>query len=292
MDYHRERFADYSLLVRSDDGTLTALLPANAKDDLLISHGGLTYGGFLTDEKMKLPVMLEVFEAAFAFLKEQSFRRVIYKCIPHIYHRGAAEEDAYALFLSEAHLRRRGPLTVVDLSQPFPIQERRIRGARKARKNGVIIRPSDDFDAYWTILSERLLEAYGTTPVHSLPEIQLLRARFPDNIKLFAAYHQDAMVAGVVIYETEHVAHAQYIAANSQSRDLGALDLVFEELLVNRYRDKKYFDFGTSDEEGGRRLNKGLVDQKEGYGARVVAHDHYDIDLSGWTPGQLAGAMA
>jgi hypothetical protein len=292
MDYHRDRFADHSLMVLDDGGAITALLPANAKDNVVASHGGLTYGGFVTDDKMKLPRMLDVFETSLAYLKEQMFQRVVYKCIPHIYHRAPAEEDSYALFLCRASLIRRGALTVVDCSHPLALQERRRRGARKARNSGVTVTRSDRFEEYWPILVERLREAHGVDPVHSLAEIQRLHSRFPDNIKLFAAYHDNAMVAGVIIYETDRVAHAQYIVSNHRSRDLGALDLVFEELLLNYYRDKPYFDFGTSDELDGRRLNQGLIDQKEGCGARVVAHDHYEIDLTTWTPGQLMASLA
>jgi hypothetical protein len=291
MDYHRDRFTDHSLIVRDDNGAIVTLLPANAVGEVLSSHSGLTYGGFVTDDEMKLPKMLEVFEMTLSLLKQQGFRRVIYKSIPHIYHRAAAEEDAYALFLSDAQLLRRGALTVVSRDRLLPVQERRRRGARKAPKNGVVVRRSEELAAYWQILEERLLEAYGTSPVHSLAEMQLLQSRFPENIKLFAAYQEKDMLAGVLIYESENVAHTQYIAANQQSRDLGALDLVFEELLANHYRSKEYFDFGTSDEQEGRKLNRGLIDQKEGYGARVVVQDHYDIDLAAWTPGRLTKAL-
>lgn len=292
MDYHRARFEDHSLVVRDDDDGIAALLPANVRDRLLFSHAGLTYGGFITDEQMKLPKMLAVFEAALSFLKDQGFAGISYKCVPHIYHRAPAEEDLYALFLCNAKLGRRGALTVVESVHRLDVQERRRRGARKAQKNGVVVRQSNDFPAYWEILSERLLSTYGTRPAHSIEEIQLLHARFPNHIKLFAAYQEETMLAGVVIYESDNVAHAQYIAANERSRSLGALDLIFEELLNNIYQSKKYFDFGTSDEQEGRRLNGGLIDQKEGYGARVVAHDHYELNLADWAPGQLIEALA
>jgi Acetyltransferase (GNAT) domain len=290
MDYHRDRFEDYSLLLWDED-ILVALLPANADHDVVSSHGGLTYGGFLTDEKIKLPRMLEVFDAALGFLRENSFRRVIYKTIPHIYHRLPAEEDHYALFLCNAQLVRRGVLTVCASAHPLPIQERRRRGARKASQQGLVVKQTENFEAYWDILAERLMEAFGARPAHSLAEIQLLQSRFPDNIKLFCALEGESTLGGVVIYETDEVAHAQYIAANERCRTLGALDLVFTKLLGDHYKSKRYFDFGTSDEADGRVLNRGLIDQKEGYGARAVAHDHYAIDLTDWKAGALLEAM-
>ena len=46
MDYHSDRFIDYSLMVYKNDKVI-ALLPANRVDDTLYSHQGLTYGGLI-----------------------------------------------------------------------------------------------------------------------------------------------------------------------------------------------------------------------------------------------------
>src|SRR5260370_34235078 len=92
MDYHADRFADHSLLVRDDEGDLLAVLPANADGPQLLSHGGLTYGGFVTDVAMKTPLMLGVFEPAVEYLCEHGCTAWLYKPVPHNYHRCPAEE--------------------------------------------------------------------------------------------------------------------------------------------------------------------------------------------------------
>ena len=74
MDYHADRFTDYSLMVYDDD-RLIALLPANRSGETLVSHGGLTYGGFVIDGRMKTPLMLRVFDAALTFCRDQGFDR-------------------------------------------------------------------------------------------------------------------------------------------------------------------------------------------------------------------------
>ena len=43
LEYHSDRFTGHSLLFFRK-GRLVALLPANIKDDVLYSHGGLTFG--------------------------------------------------------------------------------------------------------------------------------------------------------------------------------------------------------------------------------------------------------
>ena len=75
------------------------------------------------------------------------------------------------------------------------------------------------------------------------------------------------------------MARSQYIAASNQGKELGALDLIFQYLLQEIYKSKVYFDLGPSDQQDGYDLNEGLIDQKEGFGARSIAHDHYRMEL-------------
>jgi hypothetical protein len=235
--------------------------------------------------------MLEVFDASCEHFQTAGFSTLVYKTMPFLYHRVPAEEDRYALFLCGARLIRRGVMTVTDARSRPPFQERRRRGAKKAAQNGLVVRQSDDWTGYWDVLTRLLLATYQCAPVHTLEEIQMLRKRFPTNIKLFAALEGDTIVGGAVIHETDRVARAQYIATSERGQALGALDLLFTELLGGEYNEKPYFDFGTSDEEDGRHVNGGLIDQKEGYGARVVAHDHYEMQLDSWKPGDFMRAL-
>jgi hypothetical protein len=302
MDYHADRFRDHSLLVRDPEGRLRAVLPAcvplaagcqwhPGDDRRLVSHGGLTYGGFVSGVDMKVPLMLEVFEAVAAYLTSQGFREWVYKTIPSIYHHGPAEEDRYALFLAGAALSRRDVLAVVDRRVRLPYQERRARAVNRARKAGLTCGEDDDLAGFWEVVTANLRERHGAAPVHSLAEIELLRGRFPANIRLFTCRGGDRLLAGVLIYECPTVAHTQYIASTEEGRRAAALDLLFDDLLGRHYTDRPYFDFGISNESDGRKLNRGLIDQKEGFGARAVAHDQYTLALAGWRPGRLLEAM-
>ena len=51
MDYHADRFQDASLMFYRDD-ELLAVLPASRHGDEIRSHGGLTYGGMISGEKI------------------------------------------------------------------------------------------------------------------------------------------------------------------------------------------------------------------------------------------------
>jgi hypothetical protein len=87
------------------------------------------------------------------------------------------------------------------------------------------------------------------------------------------------ILAGVVIYESKNVAHAQYIASEEKGREIGALDMIFDYLINEYYKNKKYFDFGISTEKDGLYLNEGLIFFKEGFGARGVVHDFYEVNI-------------
>ncbi|KQS73943.1 hypothetical protein ASG32_28285 [Methylobacterium sp. Leaf361] len=277
MDYHADRFTDASLLIIRDD-TLVATLPANVDGDTIHSHQGLTFGGLLTG-RLSTDATLTLFEDCLNHYRQAGARKLIYKPVPSIYHRRPAEADLYCLFRVGAQLVRRDVTTTIDYRLPGELSSRRRRGVGKAQKAGLTVRTDSRWPEFWDILAQTLRERHGVAPVHTLPEIEMLAGRFPDNIKLFTAEQAGETVGGVVIFETADVAHAQYIASNRQGRDAGALDLLFSTLIQIYQPTKRYFDFGISTEEGGRVLNQGLLTQKEEFGGSAVMHDTYAIAL-------------
>ena len=279
MEYHVDRFQDNSLIAFDNENKIIAVLPAHKADNVLLSHGGLTYGGWITNFEMKTPLMLEIFSELIKYLKENNFIKLLYKTIPNIHHLIPAEEDRYALFLANAKLVCRNVLTIVELKNKLPFQTRRIRSIKKAINAGLEVRLTDDYENYWKILADVLWQKHKVKPVHNLDELLKLKKLFPDNIKLCAAYKNSMMVAGVVIYETNHVVRSQYIASSDEGRESGALDLIFDNLLNSLYPNKRFFDFGPSNEDNGLILNHGLIDQKEGFGGRAIVHDHYEIAI-------------
>ncbi len=279
MDYHADRFTDYSLLIRSGE-ELVALLPAHSEGDVIASHMGLTYGGFIVSSRMTTPLMLLLFDTVRMYLSAQGAKLFIYKTIPHIYHRLPAEEDRYALFRHDAEVYRRDLLSTIDMARRPPPQNRRLRGASKAFKAGVIVAEDRDWSGFWDLLERHLQARYNVRPVHSLAEIDQLRIRFPENIRLFTARDSSgSLLSGVVIYETHEVAHLQYAASTPDGFSLGCLDRLFFHLLESVFAEKRWFDFGNSTEHEGRYLNDGLIEQKEGFGGRAVVHDYFKLRL-------------
>lgn len=276
MDYHSDRFVDHSLLCY-DDNSLIAILPASEHNDEIRSHGGLTYGGLIVNRKMTAQKNLMVFEAICDYYKEQGFKSLLYKRVPAIYYSYPSDEDLYSLFRMNAELDVRNISSTVFMLDKIRFNERRRRNVKKALKRNLVIKQSDDYQVYINMLSEVLKSRHDTKPVHNSEELSRLASSFPENIKMFCAFDGDEMLAGTVIYETPLVSHAQYIASSPEGRNCGALDYVFDYLINELYVDKKYFDFGNSNEDGGRYLNEGLVEQKQEFGGRGIVYDMYRI---------------
>ncbi len=296
MDYHADRFFDCSLLVyKSDedegeehDDSLVALFPANwcQEERTVYSHRGLTYGGLLTKADCTQSEVLQIMQKVLLYFEHYlGARTLVYKPIPYIYSRIPSQEDLYALFRAGGQLRSRSVATVVSVENPLSMRTLRLRQAKKALEHGYYIERIKDSDneglrEYWSVLEDVLLEHHNTRPVHSVDEIALLMHHFPREIKLFVVKDAEAhIVSGVIVFETDTVAHVQYIASGKEGRKFGALDLLLRHLCSERYREKKYIDFGISTEKEGLYLNEGLIFQKEGFGGRAVCYDTYTIEL-------------
>jgi len=276
MDYHSDRFSDHSLMCYRE-GRLYALLPANEKGDALVSHGGLTYGGLVTDSRCSAKGVLDTFTAINDYLRAAGFRHVVYKAIPWIYHQLPAEEDLYALTaVCNARLTIRDISSAIVGTRRLKFTESRRSGLRKALKAGLTVSESDDVDAFWHILNDNLTQKYAVRPVHTADELRLLRSRLPEHIKLWLVLDGDTPVGGTLLFLTPQVLHTQYISANSFGKQHGAIDLLFDHLINHVYADYPYIDFGKSTVSDSADLNEQLIFQKEGFGGRAVCYDTYE----------------
>jgi hypothetical protein len=280
MEYHADRFEDCSLLFHDESDRLAAILPASIKEGVVTSHAGLTFGGVVSDDAMKASLMLELFGALEAFLKQRGVERLVYKAVPHIYHRAPAEEDRYALFRYGARPFRCDISSTIDLGARLPFSKGRRYAVKQALKAGLQVKRDHDFESFMRMEEELLAAKYDVKPTHSAAELELLASRFPEQIKLFTARLEDDMVAGVVVYDYDSVLHAQYIAATDQGKRIGALDLVLHYLINDYQSHARYFDFGISTERDGHYLNEGLIENKQGFGGRAVVHDIFEWQLT------------
>lgn len=279
MDYHSDRFQDYSLMFYRNGG-LYALLPANREDNILWSHRGLTYGGIILNTESTAARIQQLFRELNDYLRADGFIKVVYKPVPHIFHRIPSEEDIYSLFsVCDAKLIDRSISSTLILQYPLKWHRDRRYGINKAKAHGVTVDESQDLKGFWEVLTFNLRNKYDSCPVHSLEEIELLHDRFPQQIRLFTALKDGKVLGGTVLYITSTVVHTQYISANLEGKQWRVIDALFDYLLHECDWQQRYFDFGTSNEEDGRILVEPLIYQKEGFGGRGICYDWYEWTL-------------
>ena len=282
MEYHSDRFQDFSLIVLDGEKWL-GVLPANIVGNQVFSHQGLTYGGLVYNEKVKLASVIEIFRSILLFLNDNKMEKLQLKLIPSIYHIKPAEELNYALFLTEAQLIRRDSMAVLDLSKPYTISKTRKECIRRGIKNNLVLKEELDFKLFWEeVLEPNLDKKYKAKPVHSIAEIEMLQRKFPNNIRHFNVYQDDKIVAGTTIFVSENVAHPQYVSGMGNKNELGSLDFLYHYLITSVFMGKRFFDFGISNEDQGKKLNEGLVFWKESFGASIIVHDFYEVKTSNY----------
>jgi len=278
IEYHSDRFTDSSLLFFEND-VLIAVMPANVTGAVFHSHEGLTFGGVISNKQMLIELMLDLFGCLMTYLDQHRITTLMYKAVPHIYHTVPADEDLYALFRFGAKLIRRDVSSAILLDDPIPFSNAKKKSIKKAKKNRLTIKQTNDFEAFISIEEEVLRSKYNVTPTHTSSEIASLAQKFPENIKLFAVYKDEIMLAGVIIYDSKPVVHGQYAASSEVGKKLRAGDLLSDFLMTQYSSGQKYFDCGRSTEKGGAYLNLALAAHKEGFGARAITYDTYEVDV-------------
>ena len=280
MEYHSNRFVDYSLMV-FDFEKLVAVLPANRVEAAVFSHQGLTYGGLVFDKNIKLSVVISILKSVLFFLNQNKIEKIVVKIIPSFYNDFFSNELEYCLFAADAKLIQIDSMSTIDLKKPFFISKTRKESIRRGEKNGLIIKEEFSFDAFWNeILIPNLERKHQAKPVHTLAEITYLKSNFPENIRQFNVYDGANIVAGTTVFVSKNVAHPQYVSGNINKNELGSLDYLYHHLIKNIFAEKAFFDFGISNENQGKNINAGLLFWKESFGAQTVVHRFYEIQTS------------
>lgn len=283
LSYHGDRFKDMSVLMM-ESGKLVGVFPAAESTSdlkLVISHPGVTYGGIVHQGWLSGMRMIEALTAVSEHYENGGYSRLQYKAVPHIYATTPAQDDLYALFRLGAQRVRCDLSCTIDLANRRPLSERRRRGLKKAQKAVTLSCDHALLGDLWAVIAQNLARKHDSKPVHSLDELTLLQERFPEQITIRCALIEGRVEAGVVFFTSSTVWHAQYIAASESAYDVSALDAVFDAAIAEAQQTgARYFDFGTSNEEGGKVLNDGLYRYKSEFGGGGVAHEYYELSLT------------
>lgn len=275
MEYHSDRFEDYSLMIYQNL-KLVGVLPANKKVDKIYSHQGLTYGGLVISDSIGGAKIFEITNSIIDFLKSKGFGGLIIKGLPVFYHQKPANE--FLFFLSEigGKIFNRDLNLAIDYSLPFHIHKSKRKHFEKRKHLGFEIEETTDFSEFWNhVLIPRLQEKHNTFPVHTLEEIMLLKKRFPKSIRQFVIRLENKVLGGITIFQTQTVVKSQYGAVTNLGEKHRALDFLFISL-IKKFKEEgfHFFDMGTVTEN-----NFGLLKQKEELGCEIYTQDFYRLNF-------------
>lgn len=278
MDYHQDKFHDFSPMIYKND-RLVAVLPANKIEDTLYSHKGLSYGGLLVLKDCRSQDYILILKTLLQFLASNAITKLEIKALPFIYNTELAEEFNYAIHFLEPQISEVNSYFVIDNVVIYKPNRNRKRALNLAYDNNLQV-TENGLDYFWEeILTKNLQKRFGVNPVHSLNEIQRLQTKFPNNIKTFFASKENKIFAGVVLFITDNVVHFQYSSGSEERNETGALDFLFD-YIIKKYSDYKYISFGSSATDKTLKINSGLAYWKESFGARLMPQNTYKINTS------------
>lgn len=275
MDYHRDRFADHSLLLYQNQKCI-GVFPANEEKKHIFSHGGLTYGGLIVGPDTKLAATLTCIHGVLKYYNQKGFTTMSYKPVPTFFHTTPYMQDLYALFIAKSTCMAFNAGFAMDVSHVTVPKNGRYMIA-KAQRNTVQIVRASTCRAFWSeILVPHLAKKFHAAPVHTMEEIERLRKQFPANILQYHAVLGGTIVAGATIYKDRGVAHCQYIASSDTGRKTGANDYLMWYLITREFTNLRYVSFGTA-------ISPGLIRWKEGFGAIMYPYPCYAVETKNYT---------
>lgn len=280
MEYHSDRFQDYSLIIYLEK-KLIAIFPANINQEgALYSHQGLSYGGIQFNSRTLFETRLNVYHEVFLFLFKNGISTVHVKSIPRCYSTDSSNDIIFQWLKGVCF--RTDIYSYIPKAHYTKPNRNRIRHVKNALADDIKIRKTDAYSEFWNqILIPNLQKRFGVSPVHTIEEIEHLAAQLQNQICFYGAYQKNILRAGVVLFIHRDVAHAQY-SAGDENRDDGSLDLLLD-FVIKKYNSKKVFSFGTSSEEAGSRLNKGLLYWKESFRVRNDVQTFYSFETKNVT---------
>lgn len=291
LNYHPPgRFVDCSLMVYNSHGNLIAVIPAAQKMEglkkVFSSYPGASHGGIIVDRKFGTYEAMALVPLLTEYCKSNNFNAIQIKMVPRIYHFWPSDEIEFALryygfSISTTELATALPIKELANASDHLIESTQ-RNIRKSQRLGVTIEESNDLTTYWSILTDNLKQKHNAEPTHTLAEITDLTNRYPQSIKLFAAFLQGEMVSGVVVFLlNSRVINCFYIASNNKYQNLRSLELLFYKLISwGMEKGYDYLDWGISTENKGLVINQGLFEFKEKFGGRGILRESYYLDLS------------
>ena len=283
LNYHPEgRFTDASVMVYNGQ-ELCAVVPAAAQDvdgkRMLRSHPGSTFGGpVIGPEMLRAPKLVALIADLDAYFQQQGFEACemkltsdLFSTLPTdalqyaLYHAGYTDEIEIAAYLPIEGKTHEELLADYSFNKRYDL--------KKCEKAGLVrkaLHTREELSAFYDLLCWNL-QKFDAKPVHTLDElIDFHDERLQDEVIFIGIYDGCRMVAGACLFHfaQANVLHTQYLATAPDVKAYVPSTALYDGVIrTGLEMGVKTLSFGTSTYDRGRILNKGLIQNKEGYGS-------------------------
>ncbi|MFL3008490.1 MAG: GNAT family N-acetyltransferase [Candidatus Neomarinimicrobiota bacterium] len=289
LNYHsNDKFIDHSILIIKNK-KLFSVFPAAERvitnQKLLVSHPGSSVGSFVIPENLSIANSIELVNQIKKYAKESGFNGIQITLPPNLYQKRLSNYMDFAFFRGGFIYKKREITSILFLEKNIETTLKKFRPSHRravktAQSKGVIVRESEKYDEYYKILQKNLSKRHGVNPTHTLRELKKLKRIFKDKIKLFSAFIDGKMIAGIVNFIiNEQVLLAFYISHDELYNQYRPLNILFYEVFSWAIKSKyKVYDFGifTVNEEP----NMGLGRFKENFGASGIFRDTIELKFN------------
>ena len=289
LNYHsKDKFVDHSILIIKNK-KLFSVFPAAERvvsnQKLLVSHPGSSVGSFVIPENLSIANSIELVSQIKNYAKESGFNGIQITLPPNLYQKRLSNYMDFAFFRGGFIYKKREITSILFLEKNIETTLKKFRPSHRravkiAQSKGVLVRESEKYDEYYKILQKNLSKRHGVNPTHTLRELKKLKRIFKDKIKLFSAFIDGKMIAGIVNFIiNEQVVLAFYISHDELYNQYRPLNILFYEVFSWAIESKyKVYDFGifTVNEKP----NMGLGRFKENFGASGIFRDTIELKLN------------
>lgn len=276
-------------LIFRDKNKVIAIINGNERNEkdskVYVSCDGVSFGGFLWNEKVKISDMIEAVRIFKNYLTENKFNKCIIRNSPYFYQHRANEEYEYVLLTEGFSINKFAITNIIDLDY-FEFDRLKNSKKRSIQKSAQSI----DIDLIENFVTDKSLKEFyevlrsnrelkSVIPTHTLNELVFLKNNLPDKIKLFTA-KIDNKIAGIctLFLVKKDVALNFYLAADEEHKKNRVSDyLLYFSIEWSKEKNFRLYDIGTSSVEN--RLLQGLFDFKKKFMADGYLRKSYIINF-------------
>ena len=276
-------------LMFKDKNKIHAIINGNERTDrdgkIYVSCDGVSFGGFIFGDKVKISEMIEILKEFKKYLKDNGFVRCILRTPPNLYQTKFNEEYEYAMLLEGFQVNKYSITNIIDLNQ-FEFEKLKNSKKRSIQKSARNI----SVELIENNVSERSLKEFydilhnnrelkNVKPTHSLSELVFLKNNLPGRVILFAA-KIDRKIVGVctLFLVKKDVVLNFYLAADEEHKKDRVSDyLLYNSIEWSKENKFRLYDIGTSNV--GNVMLQGLFDFKKKFMADGFLRKSYSINL-------------